>query len=120
MVAPRTFCIERSDQVFVVKLMDDPNTFVDDNVFNEVDGVIEDYLAAERKGVVIDFVELNYFNSIMLEALLRFWNRVREANSRMALCNLSSVGREILEISKLDSIWAIYESRDDAIRAIAD
>jgi anti-anti-sigma factor len=120
MAIPRIFCIEDSDRALVVKIRESSGTFIDDDVFREIDSIIEQYRADTKNGVIIDLVELEYFNSIILEALLRLWNHVHSSGAKMVVCNVSQVGLEILQISKLDSIWPVCDSREDAAQSVGN
>jgi hypothetical protein len=56
--------------------------------------------------------------SVMIEAMLLVWKRIRPKNGRLAVCNASDIASEILELSNLPAIWAICDSRDEAIDAV--
>jgi stage II sporulation protein AA (anti-sigma F factor antagonist) len=70
------------------------------------------------KNVVVDLCRTDYCGSTALGLIVRLWRRVRQNGGRMALCNLSEHEREIFAIAKLDSLWPICLSREDALQAI--
>ncbi len=72
----------------------------------------------ELKNVVIDLGHAEYFGTLMIELLHRLWRAVRDHAGRMAICNVSDLGREILNVSKLDHLWEICPSREEALGAI--
>ena len=67
------------------------------------------------KNVVIDFHRSDYFGSTALGFFVRLWKRVTMRNGRMAFCNLSQHGAEILRITKLDAYWPICKTRAEAL-----
>jgi anti-sigma B factor antagonist len=67
--------------------------------------------------VVIDFSQVEYFGSLLLDTLCVVWKQVRERSGTMALCNVSQIAQEILTKSKLNSLWPIYSTRQDALGA---
>src|SRR5882672_108260 len=67
--------------------------------------------------VVMDFHRIDYYGSSALAFFIRLWKRVRNHEGRMALCELSEHGREILKTSKLDQFWPVYPSKEEAVLA---
>lgn len=95
-----------------------PSTNVGSLAGESVNYELEDLLRQlERSGlkhVVFDFANVSYFGSSMLGAMHAVWKQVSAAGGKMAVCNLSDVEREVLEVSKFDTLWPICDSRDEA------
>ncbi len=73
---------------------------------------------AEPPLVVLDLSQLRFFGSALIEALFRVWNHLKERpGGRLSLCGLTSYCREVVEITHLDQLWSIFETRDEAVRA---
>jgi anti-anti-sigma factor len=70
-------------------------------------------------GVVVDFTDAPYFGSAVIEILLRFWSPLSKRQGKMALCNVSSPGRQVLKVCKFDLLWEIFASRDQAVQAVS-
>jgi anti-anti-sigma factor len=70
------------------------------------------------KDVIVDFQRTDYYGSTALGFFLKVWKRVKSANRNMAFCNVSDHEMEILRITKLDHVWPIYASREEALQAI--
>lgn len=94
-------------------------SFAEENVNSELDGLLGRIGQSELKNVVFDFAKISYFGSSMLGAMHALWKRVSAGNGRMAVCNVSEVGREVLEISRFDTLWPIFTSREEALDAVA-
>lgn len=78
-----------------------------------------DWLAAAHvKNVVIDCAQTDYYGSSALGFFVRLWKRCRIQNGQMALCNASTHEREILHVTRLDTLWAICDSREEALDAV--
>ena len=58
-----------------------------------------------------DMVKVNYFGSSMLEAMLYLWKKINTEGGKMAVCCVSDTAREILELSRFDTIWPICQSQ---------
>ncbi len=73
---------------------------------------------AAGSSVVVDFSSVGYFGSLLLDTLCIVWKQARERSGTMALCNLSEVSKEILNKSRLNSLWPVFESRQAALDAV--
>ena len=70
--------------------------------------------------VVFDLTGRAYFGSYFLGILVRCWKHISSHDGSLALCGVSETGREVLEITSLDTLWDIYPSRAAAIKAMKD
>lgn len=68
--------------------------------------------------VVCDLSEVSYFGSVFLALLLRCHKYVKPRGGEMVLCGASKMARELLRVTALDTIWAIYDSREEALEAL--
>ena len=68
--------------------------------------------------VVVDLNRVRYFGSVFLSLLLRCWKDVTSRGGTMLLCGVSPQARELLRITALDTLWAIYDSRQQAIEVL--
>src|SRR5262245_47655279 len=68
--------------------------------------------------VLIDLTKTTFIGSSFVGVLIRAWKRVRQRHGRMALCGVNDVCGDVLKVTKLDSIWEIYDTRDEARRAL--
>ncbi len=68
--------------------------------------------------VVFDLSEVSYFGSVFLALLLRCHKLVRQKGGELVLCGASRLARELLQITNLDTLWAIYDTRDQALEAV--
>jgi anti-anti-sigma factor len=71
------------------------------------------------KNVIMDFYRTEYYGSTALSFFLKLWTRVTKRNGRMAFCNLSEHERNTLRVTRLDHLWSICATREDALRSIA-
>jgi anti-anti-sigma factor len=71
------------------------------------------------KRVIVDLGELPYFGSTVLDWLVQLWNRMRAKGGSMAACNVSPVGREVLSLARLDTLWRVFDTRQQALAELA-
>jgi anti-sigma B factor antagonist len=68
--------------------------------------------------LVIDLAHGNYLGTSMLGAIIKLWKRVSQRGGRLALCNVSESVVEVLRVTKLQTVWPIYDSREQAVTAV--
>ncbi|MCE9525659.1 MAG: STAS domain-containing protein [Planctomycetales bacterium] len=69
--------------------------------------------------MIVDFHQVPYFGSSLLEVLLSIWSQEQLRAGTMSLCNVSAAGREVLEVTRFDTLWTIYNTRAEALEAAA-
>jgi anti-anti-sigma factor len=67
---------------------------------------------------VIDLEHVAYFGTSMLEVMHAVWRRLRDRGGKLVVCSVSGVGREVLRISRFDTLWEICDSRQKALAAV--
>lgn len=89
-----------------------------DLIEQAADIVMEPLKEQEVPMVVVDLSDVSYFGSVFLALLLRCHKFVRNAGGEMVLCGASPTAAELLRITALDTIWAIYDTREEALDAV--
>lgn len=69
--------------------------------------------------VVVDLTDVKYFGSVFLSLLLRCHKYVKMRGGELVLCGPSAMAKELLGITALDTLWAIYDTRQEAMNALA-
>lgn len=72
----------------------------------------------EVKHLVIDFASAGYFSSSALSYFTRLWKKIRERSGQVAVCNVSEGEREILRLTRLDTLWAVCNTREEALEQV--
>lgn len=76
--------------------------------------VLDDIEAGTRK-VVVDFTNTGYIDSSGLGVLVSLAKRLRELGGDLRLANLNADLRTLFELTKLDSLFQIADSREQAL-----
>src|SRR5712692_6791375 len=71
-------------------------------------------------GLVIDLSEVKFFGSVFISFLLKCHMLVKKHGSEVVLAGASERIRELLHLTALDTLWAIYGSRAEALRSLAE
>jgi anti-anti-sigma factor len=73
--------------------------------------------SADPPVVLLDLSHTNFFGSSFIEILFRLWNRLNaKPGGNFAICGLTSYCLEVLKITHLDTLWRLYDTRDEALR----
>lgn len=99
------FSADVIDQILVIRIERIVSSLADEDALSELEQLLGQVRTESYGGVVIDFNQIPYFGSSMLEALRNIWNQLLPRQAPMVLCNLSSIGRDILRVSKLEQLW---------------
>jgi anti-anti-sigma factor len=68
--------------------------------------------------VVFDLSEVSYFGSVFLALLLRCHKNIKSRGGELVLCGASKMAAELLRVTALDTLWAIYDTREEALQAL--
>lgn len=69
------------------------------------------------KKLVLDFNDVKLLTSAPIGMLINLNKKAEAAGGRMALCHLRPDIREILSLCGVESLFAIYDSEDNAIKS---
>lgn len=111
------FDIERQGDVLIVIPQRDLREFEFGQIEDEGAEILQ-LLHTDARNVIIDFHRTDYYGSTALSFFVKLWKRVRSNGGRMAFCHVSAHEREILELTKLDTLWSLCPTRSDAIRTV--
>lgn len=69
--------------------------------------------------LIVDLEGVRYFGSSFIQFLLRCHEVVKQRGSELVLAGVNDRIRELLTMTQLDTIWALYDSRTEAMEALA-
>lgn len=115
MSSGRFFQLQIEPDYAALDILQPVGSLADAEVMRDLDRVLTELRSSEVRQIVVDFHQTPYFGSSMLEALRLVWNTLHEARGQMVLCNLSPVGREIIEVARFDRIWPVLADRTEAL-----
>ena len=79
--------------------------------------VLEELEGGERK-FVVDFEKTGYIDSSGLGVLVSLSKKIREQGGELRLANLNEDLRTLFELTKLDTLFHIADSRDEALQGL--
>ncbi len=79
--------------------------------------VLEELENGERK-FVVDFDQTGYIDSSGLGVLVSLSKKIREQGGELRLANLNEDLRTLFELTKLDTLFKIADSRSEALQGL--
>src|SRR4051794_6676669 len=115
----QSFHIERHGDIAVIT----PSPEVEKMPENLMEQAAQLVLAPLRSdppaGLVFDLSNVDYVGSVFLSFLLRCHKRVKEHGSEVVVAGASVRARELLHMTALDTLWALYNTRKEAVAALS-
>lgn len=84
---------------------------------------VQDFLLActdvkDVRNMVVDLSHTKFFGSAFIEVLFRAYNRIKRKAGKFALSGLQAHPKEVILISKLNTIWQLYATAAEAVQAL--
>lgn len=115
----KSFRIERHGELVIINPSAEVES-MDESLIQEAAAVVLAPLKEEPPGgIVMDLSRVNYFGSVFLSFLLRCHMLAKKHGCEMVLAGASERTRELLHLTNLDTLWAIYNTRAEALDALA-
>ena len=73
--------------------------------------------SGKPKSLVVDLSQVDYMDSSGVATLVEALQTARRNSTKMVLCCMKERVRSIFEIARLDSVFTIVDSRDQALSA---
>jgi len=80
---------------------------------------ISDLLVNGGKKIILNLTDVNYIDSSGIGELVRTYTTVTNEGKQLKLLNLTEKIRELLTITKLLTVFQVYESEQDAVASFA-
>ena len=77
--------------------------------------IFEKLTSAKSRKVIFNFEKLEYIDSAGFACLIRFSQDIKNIQGILSFSNLSPKIRSLFAITKLESIFKIYETEEEAI-----
>jgi anti-anti-sigma factor len=114
----QSFRVERHGDIAVII----PSPEVESMQENLIEQAAQMVLAPLRKdppaGLVIDLSQVKFFGSVFISFLLKCHMLVKKHGSEVVLAGASTRIRELLHLTALDTLWALYDTRAEALAAL--
>jgi len=79
--------------------------------------VMEDLFQEKDRNVLVNFAGINYVDSTGIGELVGYLNKFIENNRQLKLLHPHDRIRKLLEITKLDTMFQIYNDEEEALKS---
>jgi anti-anti-sigma factor len=111
--------VGEGDCLVVVPIADLRETLFE-QLCEETTSILAAFDGSTMRHLVVDFHRTQEFGSSAVGFFIAIWKQIRERKASMAFCNLSAYQKEILNITKIDKLWAICGTREEALKATGE
>jgi anti-anti-sigma factor len=120
MVPPKSslFELELDGETLIVTPTHDLGEFGMYRFDEEAPTLLRFWNESATRNVVVDFHRTDYFGSTTLGLLVKVHQFVKKRGGKMVICGVSRHENEVFLRTRLDSLWPICPSRDEALALV--
>jgi len=93
---------------------------IDATTVADLHAVFNDLVDRGAQNYVIDLSRVTFMDSSGLAALAKLYKQVRIGHGDVRLCSLPPEMRRIIELTRFDRVFAIFDDRDAAIASFSE
>ncbi len=94
---------------------------LDTDALDEAGGILLTHAATvEPPCILLDFSKTNFIGSTFIEIMVRTWKRLNERGGTLAVCGLQPFCVDVLRVTKLETLWPSYATREEALKSFQD
>ena len=110
--------IERRGDIAVITPAPEVENLPENLIEQAAQIVLAPLRADPPNGLIVDLSTVTYVGSVFISFLLRCHRIVKKHGSELVIAGASDKIREELRLTALDTLWAVYSSRSEALEAI--
>ena len=114
----QSFRVERHGDIAVVIPSPEVESMQDNLMQQAAEMVLAPLQDDPPVGLIIDLSQVKYFGSVFLSFLLKCHMLAKRRGSEIVLAGASERSRELLHLTALDTLWALYDTRAQALEAL--
>jgi len=115
----QSFNVERHGDIAVIIPASEVESMPENLIQQAAEIVLNPFRQDPPAGIVIDLSQVRFFGSVFISFLLKCHMLVKKHGSEVVLAGASERTRELLHLTALDTLWALYNTRAEAIGALA-
>jgi len=85
--------------------------------YHELWGILESYMAAGRRGFVLECSKVRFLNSLSIAAIITARNKLAQNGAKLVLAGLTDHVKSVFRILKLERIFALDMQVEQAVAA---
>ena len=116
--ASNPFVIERHDDIAIITPSPEVERMPETQMEHAAQLVLAPLKENPPSNVIVDLAQVAFFTSEFISFLLRCHVIVKKHHGELVLAGVSARVRELLRQTALDTLWAIYDNRKQALDAL--
>jgi anti-anti-sigma factor len=117
-IGGESFQIERRSDIAVITPSPELESMPENLIEQAAQVVLAPLKANPPSGLIIDLSRVNFFGSVFISFLLRCHLLIRKQGAELVLAGVSNRVRELLRLTSLDTLWALYATKAEALEAL--
>jgi anti-anti-sigma factor len=113
-----SFRVQRHGDIAVITPAPEVESMPENLIQQAAEIVLAPLRKAPPAGLVIDLSQVKFFGSVFISFLLKCHMLARRHGSEVVLSGATPRARELLHLTALDTLWAIYDNLDEALEAL--
>lgn len=113
------FLVERHGDIAVIIPSPEVEQLPEDVIHSAAPIVLSPLKQDPPAGLIVDLSRVKYFGSNFISLLVRLHTLVKQRDSDLVLAGVNPRIRELLRVTNLDTLWALYDTRAEAFEALA-
>lgn len=112
------FSVEMAGSTIVISPVGNMNSLSGELLTEAAEMMTQLIESHESPMLVIDLSGVPSCSSVFMSFLLRCHKAVKSRGGEMVLSGVSHTMRELLSLTRLDTVWAVYQTRLEALDAV--
>jgi anti-sigma B factor antagonist len=113
-----SFRVQRHGDIAVITPAPEVESMPENLIQQAAEIVLAPLRKAPPAGLIIDLSQVKFFGSVFISFLLKCHMLAKRHGSEIVLAGASPRARELLHLTALDTLWAIYDNLDEALEAL--
>jgi anti-anti-sigma factor len=114
----QSFRIERHGEIAVVIPSAKVEELHDTLIAQAAKMVVHSLKEDPPAGIIVDLSHVSYVGSMLVSFVLGCYIQAKKQGSEIVLAGTSDQARELLKLVGLETLWAIYDTRQEALEAL--
>jgi anti-anti-sigma factor len=114
----QSFLLERHGDIAVIIPLPEVESMSENLIQPAAQLVLAPLKADPPSGLIVDLSQVRFVGSVFLSILLRFHTPMKKLGIEMVLAGVNERIRDVLRLTNLDTLWAIYDTRAEALGAL--
>jgi anti-anti-sigma factor len=114
-----SFQVERRGDIVIITPASEVESMSEGLIQQAAEFVLAPFRSDPPAGIVVDLTQVKFFGSVFISFLLKCHMLVKRHGCELVLAGASDRIRELLHLTALDTLWALYETRAEALESLS-